>query len=86
MPNRNYINGRRKEYAIIKELKERGFNIAQRTAGSHSPIDVFGISKDKKVITFIQSKPTNFSARKKEEILKELDYLNDNFKVEFKLV
>ena len=46
MPNKNYIKGRRKEYKICKKLIEKGFDIAQRTAGSHSPIDIIVINKN----------------------------------------
>lgn len=86
MPNKNYIKGRKKEYKIMKELKEQGFDIAQRTAGSHSPIDVFAIHKKNKVIKFIQSKPDNYPKTRAETIYSELDYLNDMFKCEFVLI
>ena len=46
MTNKNYITGRRLEYKIVKILKdnlpENKFTII-RTAGSHSPVDVFVI-------------------------------------------
>jgi len=45
MPNKNYVNGRNKEYKVCKQLKEIGFDIAQRSAGSHSPIDIFAINR-----------------------------------------
>ena len=43
MPNRNYINGRAREYKIMKELVDSGYVLVMRTAGSHSPVDVIGI-------------------------------------------
>ena len=85
MGNRNYIKGRNKEYAICKEFKELGFEIAQRTAGSHSPIDVFAIDKKSKKIYFIQSKPENFEESKKKKINEELNYLNGTWEVIFEL-
>lgn len=83
--NRNYLNGRYKEYKIIKELKNEGWDIAQRSAGSHSPIDIFAINKKLRVIKFIQSKPDNFSNKEKEKINLELNYLNNMFRVEFEV-
>ena len=83
MPNRNYVKGRRKEYRICKELKKKGFDIVQRSAGSHSPIDVFAISKDKRIIKFIQSKPEGFKA---DKIFNELlNWLKGDFKIEFEI-
>lgn len=85
MPNSNYVKGRRKEYAIVKDLKDEGFHIAQRSAGSHSPIDVFAINKRTKTIKFVQSKPDNFSTRETKKLINELNYLNGVWKVEFEL-
>ena len=51
MPNKNYIKGRRKEYKICKMLREDGYDIVQRTAGSHSPVDIIAICKENKKIT-----------------------------------
>lgn len=79
MSNPNYIKGRRKEYAIVHRMKET-CEIAQRTAGSHSPIDVFAIDKKNKTIHLIQGKPKNYSDKK---IMKDWGWLNDTFKVKF---
>ena len=86
MPNANYLKGRRKEYKIMHELKDNGFEIAHRTAGSHSPIDVFGISRDKRIIKFIQSKPDNYGKTASKRIHDALDYLNGVWNVEFELI
>ena len=83
MPNKNYIKGRRKEYAIMKSLKDEGYIIAHRTAGSHSPIDVFAIHKEKKIIKLIQSKPDNYKLTK--SLLKQWGWLSDEFMVEFEV-
>ena len=83
MPNKNYIKGRRKEYAIVNKLKDEKYDIAQRSAGSHSPIDVFAISKTQKKIRFIQSKPNGYNSKKIEEDLK---WLNGHFTVEFEVI
>lgn len=86
MPNKNYQKGVRKERKIIQKLKSKGCCIAQRSAGSHSPIDIFAVHKEQRKIFFIQSKPDNFSEKNKEKIIKELDYLNGQFEVKFFLV
>ena len=85
MPNKNYIKGRRKEYKICDELRTLGFDIVQRTAGSHSPIDIIAINiKDKKII-FTQSKPDSYSTKEANKIIDEFKYLNGLFMCEFKL-
>jgi len=86
MPNKNYIKGRVKEYRTCEKLRQQGFTIAQRSAGSHSPIDIFAIHKEKKIIKFVQCKPDNFLESAKKKIEEELNYLNGDFKVEFELI
>ena len=86
MPNKNYVKGRRKEYMICQKLKEKGYNIAQRSAGSHSPIDIFAINKKDRTILFIQAKPNDYPKSQANKIIRELDYLNGVFKVIFKLM
>lgn len=85
----SYKKGRRKEYKIVKELEKEGFDIVQRTAGSHSEIDVFAIDKEKKLIKLIQSKRTlaktmdYIDPNLKKKLEKENKELNGEFKVEF---
>lgn len=86
MPNKNYQKGRRKEYKICKEFRENGWTMVQRSAGSHSPIDIFAINKETKRIKFIQAKPNNFSKKAGERIKEELNYLNDEYLVDFELI
>jgi len=83
MPNRNYEKGRRKEYKTVKALKLQGFDIAQRMAGSHSPIDVFGIDTKNKVIRLIQCKPDNYSDAKTLSLYEANKGLNGKFEVIF---
>lgn len=83
MGNSNYIKGRKKEYKIVKAFKDKGFDIVQRSAGSHSPIDIFCICKRTKEIVFIQSKPDDWPESKIRTIKKELDYLNGVWKISF---
>ena len=77
MPNNNYINGRKKEYRIVKQLKKEGFDIAQRSAGSHSPVDIFAINKKTKEICFVQAKPKDFAKSAEKKIYDDLNYLNE---------
>jgi len=44
-PNANYVKGRKKEYAVMKKLREEGFQIVARSAGSHSPVDVWAVKR-----------------------------------------
>lgn len=83
MPNKNYIKGRRKEYKIVKQLKDNGYEISQRSAGSHSPIDVFAINRTTRTIKLIQAKPDSMSDKKRQDILNENNWLNNVFRVEF---
>jgi len=59
MPNQNYITGRRLEYKIINLLKKyldpEKYTII-RTAGSHSPVDVYVIEHRSKKGFGIQCK------------------------------
>ena len=83
MPNANYVKGRRKEYKIVHKYKDEGWDIVQRTAGSHSPIDVIAINRTTRKIKFIQSKPENYHINK---ILEENDWLNGGWTAEFSVV
>jgi Holliday junction resolvase len=50
MPNKNYVSGRALEYRIMKHLKERGYGLVVRSAGSHTLADI--ISFDTQVHLF----------------------------------
>ena len=86
MPNKNYQKGRRKEYKICDQLKKEGFDIVQRSAGSHSPIDVFAIHKEKGIIKFIQCKPDSMSENAKQKLLDENYWLNFQFYATFEVI
>jgi Holliday junction resolvase len=85
MPNKNYIKGRNHEYEIIRHLKQDGYDIAQRTAGSHSQIDVIAINKETKEILLIQAKPNNLSESAIDSLCSSSDWLNGEFKVKFEV-
>ena len=83
--------GTRKEEMIVSELKKEGYDIAQRSAGSNSPIDIFAISIKNKTIKLIQSKRVmnqsmSFVNEKlKKELEEEYKYLNGLFNVVFEV-
>jgi len=87
-----YKKGRRKEYMICEQLRKEGFNIVQRTKGSHSPVDIIAINKNLRVIKFIQSKRTlkenmNFvNESLKNKIEGEYVWLNNVFRCEFEVM
>ena len=83
MVNRNYKNGRAKEYRIIEKLKKAGYDIVFRSAGSHSSIDIVAIRKSDTSIVFVQSKPKKFSKNKAQELCLENEWLNNRFFVSF---
>lgn len=81
--NKQYQKGRRKEYKIVNEAKERGC-IAFRSAGSHSPIDVVIIDNPAHRITLIQSKAgLSFKPWARKRLMEENLYLNGVYEVEF---
>jgi len=86
MPNKNYLKGRRKEYKICEELKKQGYEIVQRSAGSHSPIDIWAVNKELQKITLIQCKPDNMPESEKKKILEDLNWLNEAFLVEVEVI
>ena len=83
MPNKFYQRGRDKEYRISKKLRQLGYDIVQRTAGSHSPIDIIAIDKASKSILLIQAKPSSMSDKAKFALEDKHDWLNGDFHVEF---
>lgn len=85
MPNRNYINGRAKEYRVMNKFKQEGL-VAFRSAGSHSPIDVIGINPLSKQIFLIQCKPKSMSDNKAQAILNDLKKLEGFYTVVADLV
>jgi len=85
MPNRNYVNGRAKEY-YIKKKEEKNGCLAFRSAGSHSPVDVVSINTTTKTIRLIQCKPKSMSENKKNKIKEENIGLNGSFQVSFEVL
>jgi Holliday junction resolvase len=82
MPNKNYINGRAKEYRLAKKYRKEG-NIVIRASGSHGFCDLVVINQKNKTIAFIQVKPRNFSENMRNKLLEESAWLFDEFTCEF---
>lgn len=79
MPNKNYLNGRAKEYRIAKKWHEDGWTV-WRTAGSHGEVDLICIKQEEKdlgvypyvvlsgKIVLIQSKGGKSGARERKKL------------------
>jgi len=83
MSNKAYVKGRAKEYRVCRRLEKEGYEIVQRTAGSHSPIDVIAIHKITRTILFVQAKPSSMSEAAKGRIEEDNKWLNGTFPCEF---
>lgn len=81
-----YKRGRDKEYRTVGKLREQGYEIAQRSAGSHSPIDIWAVNRTRRLITLVQCKGVLASENKLEKLRKELDWLNGKWEVEVKVM
>jgi Holliday junction resolvase len=86
-----YKKGARKEYKIVEDLRKLGYEIVQRTAGSHSRIDIIAIDLKNKYIKLIQSKRTlsknidYIDPKLKNKIEEDNKDLNGLFNVEFEV-
>jgi hypothetical protein len=67
-------------------LKQQGFEIAQRTAGSHSPIDIIAIDPINKRIKLIQCKPDSMSDNNKDRIILNNIKLNGLYTTTFNIM
>ena len=86
MPNRNYVKGRKKEYRIVKELREEEFDIVQRTAGSNSPVDIIAIKIKERKVLLVQSKSDSFSKSEEAKLMKQNTNLNGKYDLLFKVM
>lgn len=73
MTNKNYRNGRAKEYRVMKKMKELYPNaICLRSAGSHSLVDIVVIDGETQSVKLIQCKPRSMSKQAKTQIEREI--------------
>lgn len=66
-------------------MKKLGYQIAQRTAGSHSPFDIIAVNWLSRDIKLIQCKPDTMSMKMIRNILAENRELSGTYKVEFEV-
>ncbi len=67
MPRKSqYRRGATFEYAVVKDLRKLGYD-AQRTAGSHSPIDVIAVHQVECGLLFVQAKLSGTISKAKRE-------------------
>ncbi len=76
----NYQNGSRYERKLVNEAKARG-EIAFRSAGSHSPIDVITIDPILKKINLIQCKINHHSDNAIQKLIDELKHIDGTYEV-----
>ena len=81
----NYTRGRSKEYRTCNALRKQGFDIVQRTAGSHSPFDIIAIRFSDMKIKLVQCKLGKFSENEKKKLYSENTKLNGKYEVRFKV-
>ena len=85
MPNKNYLSGVRKERKVVNSARETGL-IAARSAGSHSPVDVWIIDIPNKSIHLVQCKPKSMSHSARTKIEESMKECNGTFQVDFKVI
>ena len=73
MPNKNYLAGRRREYAIKHYLEAKGMVVC-RTAGSHSQFDLLALDPSSGKIYLIQVKPTSMSRKEKDRLQSKISW------------
>jgi len=79
--NKNYRNGVKREYRIMKKLEIEGW-FCIRSAGSHGPIDIIaikplreaeGYNPSRILLRFIQSKKSGYLSPKERKEKEELE-------------
>ena len=85
MPNKRYVKGRRKEYKVMNEARDKGC-VALRSAGSHSPIDVVVVDTEHRVIRLIQCKPYTMVGSQKDKLYRLYGALTGKYEVFFEVI
>lgn len=80
-----YRKGYEKERRIVNNLKKEGW-LAFRSAGSHSPIDVFALNPLTFEIKLIQSKSDKASESYKKRIFKEISKYEGDYVVKCEVI
>ena len=79
-----YKKGRNKEYAAIKELKEEGFSLCQRSPGSRGPVDIWAVNPKEKRILLVQVK-SSLPQSAINKLVLESGLLNGEYKIDFEV-
>ena len=85
MANLRYLKGANKERSAVKRLKREGYDLAQRSRGSKSPVDVWGLIIKDKIIKLIQVKAGTFTDSQANKIMLDNSHLNGTYKVDFEI-
>ena len=75
MPNRNYNNGRAREYRLMRKLEAEGYTCF-RTAGSHTKVDILAFKYGSPwfpCVRLIQSKKTGYLSPKERREKRKLE-------------
>ena len=75
MPNKNYNNGRAREYKLMHKLEAEGY-VCFRTAGSHTKVDILAFKPSSPFhpyVRLIQSKKTGYLSPQEREEKKEFE-------------
>lgn len=84
MVRTNYARGADKERRIKRKFEKAGW-ICIRSAKSNSIVDLVCINPKEKVIRFIQVKPKKFSKTQSDKLLKEAEFLNNEYICNFEV-
>ena len=74
MTNKNYINGRAREYRFKKALESEGMKVF-RMSGSHGEFDLIALNLEAGIINFIQVKPTSLSVKAKTRLQSKISWV-----------
>jgi Holliday junction resolvase len=69
VPNRNYENGRSKEYRAMNTLRKNGWMVS-RSAASHGAVDVFAAKGGKVLLVQVKSGRATASKEELEELVR----------------
>lgn len=75
MPNLNYERGRSKEYRAMEILRAEGWVVA-RSAGSHSPVDVFAAKEGATLLLQVKNGKARVKAEEAKELVKWAEAFN----------
>lgn len=78
MVNKLYRRGADKERKLVNKLRAEGF-VAARSAGSHSPIDVWAIRPETGEIRLFQLKGSKMPESAKKRLYDSLKYLEGEY-------